>query len=157
MLGAVKNKLTRSPFLEQTRNKQPLCPASGIKQVRALGAGRVGTHPDQPGGCGLQGSHNPRWGSSDPNPLEIATSPFLPRLRHHSGKETETYQEPAPPEKAPRRSRAICLGVRTCQPTAFFASSDSGHQPSTPAPQPTVLSAASLPHLHSSLDFFFSL
>ena len=92
VLGAVKNKLTRSPFLEQTRNKQPLYPASGIKRVRALGAGRVGTHP---------GFTQSKVGLLDPNPLAIATSPFLPRLRHDPGKETETYPEPAPPEKAP--------------------------------------------------------
>lgn len=155
MLGAVKNELTESPFLEQTRNKQPLYPASGVKPARALGADRVGTHSAQLGGCGLQSSHNPRRGSSGPESPGNRHLSLSPSFWVYSGKETETYQEPAPPEKAPRCSRAIGLGVRTCQPTAFFASSDSGLQPSTPAPHPTVLYAASLPHLHSSLDIFF--
>lgn len=75
VLGAVKNELTESPFLEQTRNKQPLYPASGVKPARALGADRVGTHPAQLGGCGLQSSHNPRRGSSDRIPWK---SPPLP-------------------------------------------------------------------------------
>ena len=138
-------------------NKQPLHPVSGIKPARALGA----ESKDPPSSAwwvrapeftqskvGLLGTRIP-WKSP---PL-----PFFLVLGITQGRKLKLIRSQPRQKKHLGPIGPLALASEHANQPLSSHPLTQAISPAPPPPTPTVLSAASLPHLHSSLDIFFFL